>query len=276
MTVFDDEYRMVLNYLHCKNFDISSVGTFFTSDGYSYLDNYNVSARDFIEMRRNGECLSVPRIPAKVFQYRFEKLQNFGYLHAFVVCPHAKWTPYYKDALSAAKNVLRNARRIDDEFFHVSVVNSKAFGIGSVLFANTLAKDFYHNRNSTSILADYSKRYAKSSLTVILTKDDTVFGKSNGYSAYKIRDTRLSTVELGDSVDTVKLDVFSDYIAGIIKRHDGRYAISFGYNCDFGGNIIGRIERLTKHAPLVSAQYGIATAELFGTNTICFHFGEYI
>lgn len=276
MTVYDDELGGVLIPEHCKLFDISSPLTFFTADNLSYLDNFNVSSREFDSMKKEIADISVPNIPSRVFQYCFSRLRDCGYLASFTVCPHAKWLPYYTEALLASQRIQRTAVRNDDEFFHAHVINSKAFGIGSVLLANTLARDFYHNRNSTPVLIDYARRYASSSVTLILTKNDTIFGHASEYKAYRVKDTRVFPIDIGKSIDTVRFNNFAEYVCKSINKQDGRYAVSFGCNCDFAGNIIGRIEKISKHMPLVCTQYGIATAQVFGTETICIHFGEYI
>lgn len=276
MTVYDDELGGVLVPDHCKLFDISSPYTFYTADGFSYLDNFNISSRNFASMKKDGIELSTPTIPSQVFQYCFSKLRDWGYLASFTVCPHAKWLPYHKEALLASQRIQRTALRHDDEFFHAYIINSKAFGIGSVLLANTLARDFYHNRNSTPVLLDYSKRYADSSITLILTKNDTVFGCTSEYKAYKVKDTRVFSIDIGESVDSVRFDRFAEYVCKAIKKRDGCYAVSFGCDCGFAGNVIGRIEKLSNHIPLVCTQYGIVTAQVFGTQSLCIHLGEYI
>lgn len=276
MTVYDDEENCVLSLKRCNKFDISATSSFFRSDGNSYLDNFNVNSRDFYKMKDAGADISVPTIPHAVFQYSLERLRDWGYLASFVVCPHGKWLPYYKEAVHAVANINRTAKRNNDEYFHSYVINSKAFGIGSVLLANTLAVDFYHNRNSTTILKDYSARYASSSTTYILTKNDTIFGSANDYKAYRISDTRVFPVDIGNSVEAVRFDRFTEIVGKAIMRHNGRYAVSFGCRCDFAGNVIGRIIQRYKHDSLVSAQYGIVTAQLFGTRTLCIHLGEYI
>ena len=276
MTIFDDEFGGVLTPKHCKLFDISAPYTFFKSEGYSYLDNFNISSREYYKMVSNNTTVTEPNIPSQVFQYSYEKLRDWGYLAAFTVCPHGKWLPYYKEAVAASKRIQRTAIRHDDEFFHAHVINSKAFGIGAVLLANTLSRDFYHNRNSTRILLDYSGRYANSSVTLILTRDNTIFGNGNDLRAYKVRNTRVNEIDISKSIDSVRLDRFAEYVTKSIKKFDGRYAVSFGCNCDFAGNTIGRIEKMSKHIGLVCTQYGITTAHALGTNTLCIHLGEYV
>lgn len=276
MTVFDDEDEIVLNANHRSMLEIVSPAAFFKSQNYSYLDKFNVSTRKFDGMRKAGYQISTPNIPSNVFQYSLEKSRDAGYLAAFIVCPHGKWSPYYKEALHAAKNIQRTAKRHEDDFFKVNVINSKAFGLGTILFANTIALDFYHYRNCTSVIKDFSKRYADSSTTYILTKDNTVFGNSNDYKAYRVTDSRVFELNIGNSVDEVKFDYFADIIVKAVHRASGRYVASFGYSCDFIGNILGRVERDSKHLPIVATQYGVASAALFGTDTLCIHFGEYI
>lgn len=276
MAVYDDEFGGVLSPDHCRLFDISAPYTFLKSEGYSYLDNFNISSRDFDKMIKSNNIITEPVVPSQVFQYSYEKIRDWGYLCSFTVCPHGKFLPYYKEAVAASKRIQRTAIRHDDEFFHAHVVNSKAFGVGSLLLANTLARDFYHHRNSTPILLDYSKRYANSSVTLILTKDNTIFGNGDDLRAYKVRNTRFYEIDISKSVESVRLDRFAEYVEKSIKKYDGRYAVSFGCNCDFAGNILGRIEKRTRHIGLVCTQYGIVTARALGTNTLCIHIGEYI
>ena len=109
MTIFDDEFGGVLTPKHCKLFDISAPYTFFKSEGYSYLDNFNISSREYYKMVSNNTTVTEPNIPSQVFQYSYEKLRDWGYLAAFTVCPHGKWLPYYKEAVAASKRIQRTA-----------------------------------------------------------------------------------------------------------------------------------------------------------------------
>lgn len=276
MTVYDDDMEEVLSLNNCRSLDISAQSVFYKSGKYSFLENLNTDASNFMSLKNSGIEYTLPTVPASVFHYSLEKLRDMGYLAAFIVCPHAKWLPYYKEAVHAAKNINRTAKRQNDQYFNVHVVNSKAFGIGSVLFANTLALDFYHNRNSTKIIADYSTRYANSSTTYVLTENDTVFGNARELTAYRITNTRVFSVDISKSVDAVKYDRFAKTVAMAIKRAGGRYAVSYGFNCSFHGNIIGRLIRDYNHYPLVKSQYGIATTQILGSKTLCIHLGEYI
>ena len=265
-----------MNDNHRAMLEIVSPAAFFKSQNKCYLDKFNVNTRRFDIMRKNGMEYSVPNIPSDVFQYSLERSRDTGYLAAFIVCPNSKWSPYYKEALHAAKNIKRTAKRHNDVFFSVNVINSKAFVLGTILFTNTIALDFYHYRNSTSVIKEFSKRYANSSTTYILTKDNTFLGNASDYKAYRIKDTRVFEVNISNSTDEVKFDYFADVIIKAINRANGRYVVSYGYSCDFICNILGRVERECKHLPIVAAQYGVASAALFGLNTMCFHFGEYI
>ncbi len=275
-TIYDDELNRIFTHYNCEKYDLNPLYAYYKADSLSALDNFNVNSLYYLKSKKSGSDMTEPTIPANVIKYYFERDEKYGFLSTFLICPNSKWSPFYKNGVHAVKNLNRKAKRENDYYFKPVVIDSRAFGFGSVLLAFQLAKLYCNEKLSTSLLLQYAERYARSSATYILTVQETICGKVNGLSAFRIKDTRIFPIELGDSYDEIKYDKFVKTVVSAVIRSNSLFAVSCGAECDFASNIIGRFMRDYKLYPIDYTRFSVPSTHLFGTKTLCIHMGEYI
>lgn len=271
ITVFDDESQMVLNDVLLNRYDIAAYPSVFYADGKPCFSSFNADSSDFIKMKNSCKNFVLPSIPEEIFLDAYNNAYINGFLQAVVVCPHAKWYPYYRKALAAA-NRYRRHRNIDFSSFAITVIDSRSFAMGPML--QTLDMAHYHNGLGcpTEVTVDFAKMEAQKSKTLILTRSDTVFGTSDGVlSAYSVFNNKLNRIDLPMLYDNIKYDKFAKSASSHLKSDSSRYSVSLGGGCDFAGNIIGRIKDITGKSPICCMQYGVTSAAVLGDNTLCIH-----
>lgn len=268
ITVFDDEKQLVFSETVLKRYNISAYPTVFFSDDKAYYDGLNSNADEFMHLKKN-QGVAGPQIPSKVFQSAFLRAYNEGYFKVVVVCPHSKWFPYYKNAI-AAVNRLKQSKTLDFSTFGISVIDSKSFSSGVLLYTLAIARQYEIYRLPSDIVVDYGKKHAVKNKSLILLKSTEAFGECcDELTAFRSFGYKFEKLHLSDSHDNVKLDMFADAVCADIKKGSRRYAVSLGVDCDFAGYVLGRIEKLSGIMPVCVMQYGIASADVFGNSAIC-------
>lgn len=268
ITVFDDENQMILSETVLKRYNISAYPVVFFSEGKAYYDGLNSDSDAFLRLKMtNG--VTQPQIPAKVFQSAFLNAYNEGYFKVIVVCPHSKYFPYYKDAVTAA-NKFRHRKALDFSTFDISVIDSKTFAAGVHLFTLEIARQYelYHMHSDS--LVDYCRNNAIKNKSMVLLRGGNITGcGSNDLTAFKSFGYKFEKLKLSDSHDNVRLDNFADLVCSAIKKGIGRYCVSVGSDCDFAGYVLGQIEKNSGIVPVCVMKYGIVSADLLGNSAFC-------
>ncbi|MBQ8209677.1 MAG: DegV family protein [Clostridia bacterium] len=258
-------------------YKLAYLPVFYKVDDVSYLDGINATGRDFINIIKNNDDISSYGISSGVFQFVCEKLSERGYRSLFVVCPHGKWSDFYRSSKSATKKFYRNAiNNNETDIMPVYVYDSRAFGIGPVLMANRLSRMYAEGAMRLELLCSYAERFANSSATYILTADNNVFGCSNELRAYRVSSTRVFPLDISQMGTDVKIDNFVHLLSKAIKMRYGRFAVSYGPDCDFVSDVAAQLETKYSCFPVVEAQYSIPTIKMLGSRTLCVHLGDYI
>ena len=268
ITVFDDEKQMLLSETVLKKYNISAYPVIYFSDGKAYYDGLNSDSDAFLRLKKS-KGVTPPRIPAKVFQSAFLNAYNNGYFRVIVVCPHSKYFPYYKDAVTAA-NKFRHRKNIDFTSFDISVIDSKTFASGVNLFTLEIARQYelYHMHSDS--LVDYCKNKAIKNKSMLLLRDGYIAGCSNNeLTAIKSFGYKFEKFNLSASHDNVRLDNFADLVCSEINKGGGRYTVSVGSDCDFAGYVLGLIEKNTGIMPVCVMKYGIVSADVLGNSAFC-------
>lgn len=270
ITVFDDEKQKMLYNDVLRRYNISAWPTVYFCNGKPYYDGISTNSTEYMKLRNSNVSLVGPNIPAEVFQQALKFAYEDGFSVAVIVCPHKKWYPYYKEAVNAVKRV-RRSTTMEFDNFRMCVIDTKSFAAGAMFFALELARLHLNHHCPTGIVLEDFKYIV--SKTIILTKSGEKFGCKNGeLSAVRVFGKRLyNDIKLSDSNEYVKFDNFANACAKYIRNNSGRYAISLGAGCDFSGSIIGRIEKILGYPPVATMQYGIASADVLGLDSICIH-----
>lgn len=264
IAVFDDEAQMVLSTKVLDRYRISAYPAFFVADGKPYYSSVNAESSDYAEMLKSCTEIGTPDIPVKVFMHAYQAAYDSNYFKVVVMCPHAKLYPYYKAAVTAANRFNRH-KNIDFSTFEITVIDSKAVAVGPMLQLLELAHNHDVYGYSSTLAIDVAKRATKNSKVFILSKT------GEDFTAYRIFGNTRTQINLSNSNEYMKYDDFVEAISVYLKKDGKRYAVSFGCNCDFAGNIIGRINEVTDKSPVCSMKYGIASAAVLGDQTVCIH-----
>lgn len=270
ITVYDDEKSMVMFETVLKRYNISAYPPMFLHNKSPYFDGINSNSVNFIKIKENN-FIDSAAIPISVFKEAYRRAYDQGYLAVIVVCPHSKWYPYYKDAVKASNNFKRSKIRNYD-YFRIDVIDSKSFASGVMFHALSMSRQYVINHCPSQLVSAYGRKNAVNNQTFILSDCKNAFGNIDGnLTAYRSYGYKFDEISVTNYQDSVKYDVFAQFVSKKIRKSNGRYAVSFGADCYFVGNIIGRVESITGIHPVCSMQYGIASTSVLGNRTICFH-----
>ncbi len=271
ITVYDDESQSLMYEDIMKTYNISSYPPAYYFNNKTSVDGINTDSTQFMKQKSEIECIRGPIIPADVFKIAINNAYNQGYALALIVCPNKKWYPYYYDAVKAANRYRRSIKK-DFRTFSVSVIDSRAFAAGSLYYTLQLARLHINHHCPTGIILEDAKNLL--SKTIVLTSSGERFGFKNGnLVAFRVIGKRLyKYMDISESSDYVKFNNFAKICERYVRLSGSKYIISFGAGCYFSGNVIGRIEKLIGYPPVAISQYGVASADVLGTETICIHF----
>ncbi len=271
ITVFDDEKQTLLYEDIMRLYNISSWPSAYYFDNKTMIDGINTDSVTYCRHKNEIDSISGPNIPSKVFQEAINIAYQDGFTLALIICPNKKWYPYYYDAVKAVNRVKRSTK-MDFTTFNMRVVDTKNFAAGSLYYALQLARLHENHHCPTGIILEDAKGFA--SRTIVLTTSGECFGFRNGeLAAFRVFGKRFYTdINLTQSSDYVKFNKFSECCAKYIRCANAKYIVSVGAECDFAGNIIGRIEKILGYPPSTVVQYGIASADIFGLKSVCIHF----
>lgn len=268
ITVFDDEKQMVFSESILKRYNISAYPSAFSCDNKMYYDGLNTDSSAFSDMSKHCTVIG-PSIPAKVFQQAYIRAYNDGYFAVVVVCPHSKWFPYYDEAVLAA-NKFKRSKKYDFTTFRICVINSKSFAAGVMMHTLSMSRDHEINHCSSSLVIEYGRKNTEKNDTYILSKSPNAFcDTSNELVAFRSFGYKFTKLDISQSHDFIKFDSFSDIICKQLKKGNVHYAVSIGCNCEFAGNIIGRIEKKSGIKPICVMQYAVPSTKVLGDSSIC-------
>ena len=268
ITVYDDSMQIFLSENILKKYNIAAYPPVYFCNEKPYYDGLNAVASEFIR-QKSEFAVSGPMIPEKVFHNAFQQAYNEGYFSVIVVCPHGKWYPYYKQAVSAA-NKFRRSNRFDFDTFSIDVIDSKSFASGVCLHTLSMAQQYELCHYPAETVVEYGKNLALKNKTYILLNTESAFGeKCGGLTAFRSAGYKFEKLSVSDSQDCVKLDLFADAVCKQLKADSTRYSVSFGDGCDFAGGVIGRIESKSGKKPVSVNCYSIASADVLSNSAFC-------
>lgn len=268
ITIFDDEKQMVFSETILKRYVISAYPAVFFCENKPYYDGLNADSAMFADMKKRYSVIG-PDIPSEIFQREYIKSYNEGYFAVVVVCPHSKWFPYYEKALTAA-NRLKRSKKYDFSTFRISVIDSKSFAAGVMLHTLSMTHDYEINHLPSGLVVDFGRKNAIKNDTYILSQSPNTFcDLSEGLTAFRSYGYQFKKIDMNSMPDSVKFDLFTDMICRQLKKLNGKYAVSVGINCEFGGNIIGRIIKKSGVKPICVMQYSIPSTNVLGDSSIC-------
>ncbi len=270
ITVYDDEKQMVFSETILKRYNISAYPSVCFFENKHYYDGLNIDSSMFSDMKKLNVVVG-PGIPSKIFQREYIKSYNEGYFAVVVVCPHSKWFPYYNNAVTAAKR-LKRSKKYDFSTFRISVIDSKSFGAGVMIHTLLMAQDHVINHLPSGFVVEFGKKNATKNDTYIFSQTQTTndfCGLSGDLTAFRVYGRQFKKIDLNSMHDNVKFDFFSDMICRQLKKVNGNYAVSIGANCEFAGNIIGRIIKNSGVKPICVMQYAIPSTDVLGDSSLC-------
>ena len=275
LTVFDDETNVMLNNENMSRFKIAYLPTFYRYNNESFIDSLNATSYCFSQI--DNSKISSFGISSKVFQYAYELISKRAYKLLIVVCPHGKFSPFCKEALIASKRFLRNAvNNNETDMMPVYVVDSKGFGIAPVLMAIKISDMYSTFAMNEELLKGFMTRFAKSSVTYLLTADKNSLGSSENLRAYRITSNRIFPLNLCETTDEKNIDLFIGILTKAIKKSNIKFAASYGAKCSFSTQILATLKHKYNYVPVIEAQYSIPSTIMVGINSLCIHFGDYI
>lgn len=268
ITVYDDAEQMIFSESVLKRYNISAYPPVYFCENKPYYDGLNTDVSEFVSLKA-AKSITGPYIHEKIFYDAFVQAYNEGYFSVIVVCPYAKWYPYYKQAINAV-NKFKRCRNFDFNTFVINVIDSKTFASGVLLQTLAMAQEYEVYHYPPDVVAEYGKIHSVKSRSYIMLNEKSVFGEvCNGITAFRSVGYKLERVSVSESHDAVKFDMFADVVSKQIKKSDSRYAVSVGADCDFAGSVIGRIKNITGKEPLCINCYSVASADILGNSAIC-------
>lgn len=269
LAFYDDDNDLVLPPEKLKDYDITLIPCTYRHDGKLYYSGINTDGKAYSAIIKSGDAADI-YISADLIQYVYERASENGYLALIVICPHAKYTDCYRAAMLAKKRFYRK-KNINDEIV-INVIDSRTLGIGTMVFALKTALDYCCNSKSVSMTVQNARKASVNSKTYILSCGDIPFSEdSASVKAYLLHGSKLTPLDISRSLDEVKYDLFTDIVCKSIKNSGGKYSVSFGCDCGFAGNVLGRIERRSDILPLTVAYHGILTTSALGARAFCIH-----
>lgn len=268
MTVYDDEGKHIIIKKKQKILDIAAYPSVFFVDDRPYYEMITADAKAYVAAVESGESVTVPYIPADVFEQELIRAYKEGFYGVIIVCPHSYWTDYKHQAEIAVKRFKRKID-IDDLGFRIKVFDSKQIGAGvayMTIFFSEMFQTYYHSTDEFFAFMDYFK---ENPIMYILVQGKTVFGGGDGLNAFVIRKNRFKDLEISCFPDSVIYDKFSEAVSNDLFKYSRDMVVSLGADCSFAGNVLGRIERESKKIPVCTVQYGIPTASVVGNKAIC-------
>ncbi len=268
MTICDDELLPESRHI-LKKYDISAYPSVYFCGDTPYIDTINTNSEFFYNDLKSGNVTSLPTVPADIFEYEFQQAYNYGYLGVIVVLPHNKWTNFKHQAEIAKKRFFRKID-IDEQGFKIKLYDSKTFSAGTVSQAVKFASLYQDSHFSAFDFADAIKHKIQTKTTYILAKDENVFDSDKGLKAYIIKNNNISRMNISQYPDSVIFDLFAKDFVDNLKNC--KYNASLGYACDFAGNVLGRIEKLSESVPTSTVKYGIPTTQILGNSAVCLNY----
>ncbi|MBR5233561.1 MAG: DegV family protein [Clostridia bacterium] len=268
MTICDDEL-LLQNRLLLKKYDISAYPSVYFCEKKPYIDTINTNSELFYKDFKTGKVTSLPTIPADFFEYEFQNAYNSGYFGVFIIFPHNRWTDFKHQAEIAKKRFLRKIE-IDEEGFIIKFYDSKTFAGGTVSQTLEFAKLYQNAHFSVKDFYDLIRSEKQDKYTYILSKNENMFDADTGLKGYIIKNNKITRMDISQHSDSVIYDLFAE---DFVKHSNGcRYDVSVGYNCDFAGNILGRISKLSGLSPSSAIKYGVPTTRILGNSALCLSF----
>lgn len=274
LSICDDEFGTILPEKIRLRYDISLLPTCYANGvNQPFYDRVNSSGTQFAGLLSAGSACTAPDIKPSLFSYMYNLCNRNGYDALYVICPHAKWYPYYDSACKAVHSFKRTKDYPGEDVFKISVVDTKSFAAGALYHAYRIAREFKLTFCDFSTMDYWNPSFQKMYKTLILTNSVSVpiHRQGSSLSAYTVSGNLLRQLDISDSVDGVKYDLFAQVAEKAIRKSQGRYVVSFGSDCRFVGNVLGRIETLCGYTPVASAQYGIASTAVLGADAFCVH-----
>ncbi len=268
MTICDDE-QLPQNRQLLKQFDISAFPSIYFCNNTSYIDTVNSNSEKFYNDLQSGKVTVMPTVPADLFEYEFQQAYDNGYFGLIIVFPHNRWTDFKHQAEIAKKRFFRKTE-IDEQGFMIKFYDSKTFAGGTFLQTLELAKLYQNSHLSAFDFYNFIKSQKQNKFTYVLSKDENFFDSDKGLKGYIIKNNNIVRMNISQYSDSVIFDLFAKHFVDNFEK--SKYNISFGYDCDFSGNILGRIEKLSGVIPDSISQYGVSATHVLGKSSVCLSF----
>lgn len=265
ITICDDEL-LPNSVAVLKKYDITALPSIYFCDNTPYIDTVNSDSEMFFNFQKTDKITSFPTVPADVFEHEINQAYNIGYFGVLIVLPHNKWTDYKHQAEIAKKRFMRK-NKIDEQGFQIHFYDSKTFAGGTISLTIDFARRYHDYHLSVDNFLSMLKHNKLDKITYILSKDENIFDSEKGLKGYIIRNNNLFRMNISQYSDSVIFDLFAKEFVNNTKNL--KYNVSIGYNCDFGGNVLGRIESMTGLLPAATSKYGISTTQILGNSSIC-------
>ncbi len=274
LTVCDDAFGTILTPKIRLRYEISLLPTRYTvGEAESSYDIVNTSGEQFAQQQAAYEIGQSPNITPSLFSYCYQLFNANGYDALYVLCPHAKWYPYYESARNALQAFKRTKNYPGDDVFSVRVIDTKSFALGNLFYAYRLARESKLAYCDIPTMDFWNESFQKNASTLILSDSDNVpfAGRPFSLGAYSVSGNTVKELDISESAREVQYDRFAQSAAKAIRKADGRYLVSFGSDCSFLPNILGRMEALGGFTPVACGQYGVATTAVLGAEALCIH-----
>lgn len=267
-TVCDDEYRHILTERRQKAFDVNAYPSVVTVDGVPYYDSLNGSAKMYCDAIREGKNVTKPTIPAGVFELELNRAYNEGYLGAVIVCPHSSWTDFKHQATIAVKRFKRKTK-IDELGFKIKIFDSKQLGAGVSYLTYFFAENYHELYHSTTDFFSFMEYFKSNPIVYVLEDGPCEFDSSSGIKGFSLKKNSLNKFDISHYPDSVIFDKFANMVTADARKYSRNLVFSIGSECEFAGNVIGRIERDLEKSSLCTIQYGVSTASVIGNKALC-------
>lgn len=274
LTICDDAFGTILTPKIRLRYEISLLPTRYTvGECASCYDIVNSSGEKFAQQDAAYEIGMRPNITPSLFSYCYQLFNANGYDALYVLCPHSKWYPYYESARNALQAFKRTKIYPGEDVFSVHVIDTKSFALGNLFYAYRLARESKLAYCDLPTMDFLNKSFQKNTVTLILSNfDNSPFARRPfTLNAVSVSGNTVKELAISESAREVQYDRFAQLSTKAIRKADGKYLVSFGSDCSFLPNILGRIEALSGYTPVACGQYGIATTAVLGAGAFCVH-----
>lgn len=268
---FDDDAGMVVNNALFNKYGITIIPSVCFCEKQTLVDVLHPDLRRYCHVRNKDRRNAFPSVSRK---YLIDLLTNTaltGHDAVYIFCPGRMMTPHYDLTNEIIDDFYRKHDPRITDMPDINVVDTGQIGAGMMLYALRFAvyvQEFHFDIKTAAFKCE--EMLSKSKLHIFYAPDSDL--PQSNMVTYILNNGRLDRTDSTESAAAIRFDgfaeaVFHDLLASSTKS----YAVSFGCDCKFAGNIIGRIQDKIKQKPICVTRYSMIGTYAFGSNSLYVH-----